>query len=145
MSAQSELLCQTYVTTETNYFVDSVRNIGFLNKEMYEEFVKKLAVTKMPYEITMSHYKSKMYPQEIELEQISSYSTHYQAVYHEDILETILETERYSFGRGDFFSVSIEKKGETWNDRIQNFLLGRNFKGQELQVIYGGAIRDEIR
>lgn len=126
MSARNELLCQNYVTTETTYFVDSVRNAGFVNKQMYETFIKRLSVTKIPYEVKMTHYKE-------------SFSCYY-GVYHEDIMNEVLVSEVYYMGKGDFFSVSVKKKGVTWGDRLENFLIGRNQTSAELQVVYGGGI-----
>lgn len=147
IAVRNDFLCQTYVTTETTYFVNSVRNIGFVNKQMYEEFLKKLAVTGIPYEVNMTHYKNKLKEQKIvedEGEEIV-YLPYYEGVFHEDMLNHLLEAETYIFQKGDFFSVLIKKKGTTWSDRIKSFLTGRNQQQEEVQVIYGGAIRDEIR
>lgn len=141
MSAKSELLCQTYVATETAYFVDSVRNIGFLDRQMYETFVKKLAVTSIPYEIRMSHYKARLKEQEEGEE--TTYLPYYQGVYHEEMLGSVLSTEQYFFHKGDFFSVSVRKTGFTWGDHLEAFLTGRNRSEPEIQVVYGGSIRDE--
>ncbi len=147
MSARNEMLCQTYVTTETTYFVDSVRNIGFVDKQMYETFIKKLAVTHIPYEIKMSHYKAKLKGMEEQLENAPEeemmYMSYYEGVYHSDILEEILESERYYFHKGDFFSVSVQKQGRTWGDRLWDCLIGVGQEMKEIQVVYGGSIRDE--
>ena len=149
-AAKEEMLCQTYVTTETAYFVDSVRNTGFLSKQMYETYVKKLAVTNVPYKIQMSHYKKKMVEEEkVEAEQQTeektSYLPFYQGIYHEDLLSSLLDTEQYFFQQGDFFSVVVQKQGLTWGDRLESFLTGRNLDKEQIQVVYGGAVRDEIR
>mgnify|MGYP003313418964 FL=1 len=143
MSARNELLCQNYVTTETTYFVDSVRNIGFVNKQMYETFVKKLAKTNVPYEVKMVHYKVKLTESEEADESEGIFLPYYHGIYHEDIMTEILASEAYYFYKGDFFSVSVEKKGFTWGDRLESFLIGRNLTNEELQVVYGGSIRDE--
>lgn len=144
MAAKNEMLCQTYVATETAYFVDSVRNIGFLDLQMYETFVKKLAVTKVPYEIKMSHYKARVREQE-ELEEEILYLPYYEGAYQEEVLEEILQAEQYFFHKGDFFSVSVEKKGLTWGDKLECFLTGRNRDFSEVLAVYGGSIRDESR
>lgn len=145
LSAKNEMLCQTYVTTETNYFVDSVRNIGFVDKQMYETFVKKLSMTHMPYEIRMSHYKYRLKDKSgMEAQQEDTiYLPYYQGVYHEELLQCILDEELYFFQKGDFFSVSVEKTGLTWGDKLESFLTGRNRQEPEIQVVYGGCIRDE--
>ena len=122
MSARNELLCQNYVAAETAYFVDSVRNVGFVNQQMYEMFVKKLARTNIPYEVKMVHYKEDY------------------GVYHEDIMAEVLISEVYYLDRGDFFSVSVKKNGFTWGDRLESFLIGRNQTSAELQTVYGGSI-----
>ena len=143
MSARNELLCQNYVTTETTYFVDSVRNVGFVNKQMYETFVKRLSVTKIPYEVKMTHYKEMMTEAEESdefLEAEGDFFSCYYGVYHEDIMNEVLVSEVYYMDKGDFFSVSVKKKGVTWGDRLENFLIGRNQTSAELQVVYGGGI-----
>ena len=145
VAVRNDFLSQTYITTETTYFVNSIRNIGFINKQMYEEFVKKLAITGIPYEISMTHYKNKIKEQSIVEGEEVMYLPFYEGVFHEDVLQDLLEKEIYFFQKGDFFSVLIKKKGITWSDRIENFLTGRNQQQEEVQVIYGGAIRDEIR
>lgn len=150
VSAKNEMLCQTYVTTETTYFVDSVRNTGFLNQQMYETYVKKLAVTGIPYEIEMSHYKAKIREQEMHSLQQNEeeevwYFPYYEGIYHEEMLNDLLESEQYFFNKGDFFSVSVQKKGMTWGDRLEQFLTERNQNESEIQVVYGGSIRDESR
>ena len=145
VAVRNDFLSQTYITTETTYFVNSIRNIGFINKQMYEEFVKKLAITGIPYEISMTHYKNKIKEQPIVEGEEVMYLPFYEGVFHEDVLHDLLEKEIYFFQKGDFFSVLIKKKGITWSDRIENFLTGRNQQQEEVQVIYGGAIRDEIR
>ena len=145
VAVRNDFLCQTYVTTETTYFVNSIRNIGFINKQMYEEFVKKLTITGIPYEISMTHYKNKIKEQVIVEGEEITYLPFYEGVFHEDVLHNLLKEEIYFFQKGDFFSVLIKKKGITWSDRIENFLIGRNQQQEEVQVIYGGAIRDEIR
>ena len=146
MSARNELLCQTYIETETVYFVDSVRNIGFIDKQMYETFIRKLSVTKIPYEISMSHYKNKVGNQISEQEgKEDVYYSYYQGIYHEDMMNQILEENYYYFNKGDFFSVVVRKNGLTWGDYLENFLTGRNQNTSEIQVVYGGSIRDESR
>ena len=141
MAAKSELLCQSYVTTETTYFVDSVRNIGFLDEQMYETFVRKLSVTNIPYEIKMSHYREKTVGEEEGDVTELQYLPYYEGIYHEDILNEILESKTYFFNKGDFFSVSVQKKGTTWGDRLEKFLIGRSVENSEIQVVYGGGIR----
>ena len=146
MSARNELLCQTYVETETVYFVDSVRNIGFVDKQMYETFIRKLSVTNVPYEISMSHYKNKVGNLvSEEATEKEAYYSYYQGIYHDDMMSEILEENYYYFNKGDFFSVVVRKKGVTWGDYLEYFLTGRNQNKAEIQVVYGGSIRDESR
>ena len=58
----------------------------------------------------------------------------------ESIMSEVLTSEVYYFDKGDFFSVSVKKRGFTWGDRLENFLIGRNQTSAELQVVYGGSI-----
>ncbi|MFW5629485.1 MAG: hypothetical protein ACOCNB_01680 [Acetivibrio ethanolgignens] len=55
--AKADILNRSYVMTETAYLVDSVRTTGKLTRQMYEEYEKKLGITRQVYEIELVHYK----------------------------------------------------------------------------------------
>ncbi len=141
MAIRQDSICQSYVTTETAYFVDSVRNTGFVTKGMYQTFLRKLSGTSQVYEVELNHYR-----RVIDLTD-ENYSEYYQGIYTQDIIEGMEELGRegYLFGRGDFFSVKVVNVNKTLGTRMQELFTGRAFPGGEICVVYGGAIRDEIR
>lgn len=140
MASKQDSITQTYVTTETAYLVDSVRNTGFLSKQMYESFLKKLDGTGQAYEIQLNHYKKT-----VDITQ-EEYLQYYHGIYKEDILAQLFNQEkgRYLFHKGDFFSVKIVNKNKTMAARLQGIFYGSLFSKNQIQVVYGGAIRDEI-
>ena len=50
------------VLSETTEFVDSVRALGYVTREMYTEFNKQLGATNNVYKIEMEHYHKKYDP-----------------------------------------------------------------------------------
>lgn len=51
-----------FVLTETAKFVDSVRNLGYITPNMYEDFTRRLSATNNLYEIKFEHRKKQYYP-----------------------------------------------------------------------------------
>lgn len=140
MASKQDSITQTYVTTECAYLVDSVRNTGFLSRQMYESFLKKLDQTGQAYEIELNHYKRIVDITEEE------YLQYYHGIYKEDILTELSgsEKERYELNKGDFFSIRVANKNKTLAARLQGMFYGRLFGEKQIQVVYGGAVRDEV-
>lgn len=137
---KQDMISQTYVTTQTSYLVDSVRNLGYLNKEMYETYLRKLQATNNVYEIKMTHYQF-VYEAEEE-----DYSKHYYCTYENDILDQIYDEnskERYDFHQGDYLMLKVQNKNKTYGTFMVHQLMGVNLSLEQIQVVYGGVIRDE--
>ena len=81
ISLRQDAVCQSQVRTETAYFVDSVRNQGYLTRNMYELFLKELDRTGQVYDVKLTYYK-KIRTENEEGE----YEVHYEAMYSEELL-----------------------------------------------------------
>lgn len=136
---KQDMISQTYVTTQTTYLVDSVRNIGYLSKEMYETYLRKLQGTNNTYEIKITHYEF-VYEEEQE-----EYTKHSFCTYEDDILEEIydeLGNGRYEFHQGDYLMIKVHNKNKTFGSFLTSHI-GIGSMNEQIQVVYGGAIRDE--
>ena len=57
LSLQQDAVCQSQVRTTTSYFVDSVRNQGYMTRNMYELFLQELDSTGQVYRVELTYYK----------------------------------------------------------------------------------------
>lgn len=137
--AKADMLNRSYVMTETAYLVDSVRATGKLTKQMYEEYEKKLGITRQVYEIEMVHYKKLLNETE------DGYQTYFQGVYTTDIREQLFsEIGRYELLPGDFFRIQVSRTGSSMAERFSLFQ-GIPKQGEKfnVEVIYGGRVYNE--
>lgn len=132
---EQECLMVNYAQYQVTYFVDSIRNIGYLNQSMYELFLENLSRTNHIYQIDISVY---------ERYQTSDVEESYLlGTYTEDILEVIYQEERYTMHQGDFISVKIKRLNDTKIEKILSILGVVNVSKSSLPIQYGGMIRDE--
>lgn len=139
-AVKQDMISQTYVTTQTTYLVDSVRNLGYLNKGMYESYLRKLQGTNNIYEIRMTHY------QLVNEEENEDYTKHYFSTYEKDILNQVYEDSgngRYEFHQGDYLMVKVQNKNKTLGSILTGNFMGISPPKEQIQVVYGGMIRDE--
>lgn len=136
--AKTDVLNRTYVMTETAYLVDAVRSTGRLTDQMYQEYVRRLGTSGQVYEIQITHYEKLLNETE------EGYETYYHGVYTEDILTRMFEDRQYDFFPGDFFKVQVNSIGPSMAERLSLFSkAGEGLGKKEVQVIYGGRIRNE--
>lgn len=138
MALKQDSICQTYVTTETSYFVDSIRNQGYLTKDMYQLYQKRLQATGLLYSVYMIHYKA-------ELSQIEEGGKIiYKKYYHTITTKEILKEKSYYFTRGDYFKIEIYNQSKTYATKLGELFYGRKLPIEQIAVTYGGMIRDEV-
>lgn len=137
MVCQQDYMMQLYIQEQVIYFVDSVRNVGYLNVGMYEGFEKKLAMSGHTFEIEMSYYEKKY---EMETENL-----YYTGYYTDDLKEAIYErdTKTFVMHQGDSFMVKVENKDATLAARLFHVVTCRKLPFQTLCARYGGMIRSE--
>jgi hypothetical protein len=132
---------QTTVATYTAYFTDAIRNKGYLDQDMYEEFIKWLESSGYLYQIKMTHYKKIYYMDESG----QGFDMDYEYVASDAIVDELYqEDERYNFFKGDFIVVNVTSKCKTSSQNISKRFLGTDVDGG-VYVNYGGVIRDEVK
>lgn len=137
-------IIQTYVTEETTEFVDMIRNNGYLSKDMYSLFQKKIMQTNNSYEIRMIHEHRQVNPAYSEDGTFDNQvNTFYKNTYEKDILKEIYEKSGiYRMAQGDYICVSIVNKSPTLSSKLQQLFYGRTAE-YSIYIRYGGIIRDE--
>lgn len=143
---KQDAVIQNYVMTETASFMDTIRNNGYVTKEMYNSFLKKLDATNLLYKIQMERVHPMVNP--VYEEQTGTFmndvTTHYQKSYSEDMRKEIYEGKGiYQFQQGDYISVKIVNRTKTYATRLQQMLYAHEMPTIQIYVTYGGIIRDE--
>lgn len=136
LSCQQELLLQNYAQNKVIYFIDSVRNVGYINQGMYDSFLKSLQLTNHVYEVELSVYEK--------YRNSGSDHSYLLGTYTDDILETIYEEkELFIMHQGDYISIAVRRKDYTKTERFLMFLGVTNISSEAIPIQYGGMIRDE--
>lgn len=144
LETRKDMMVQNYITTETTYFVDSARNLGYISRNMYETYRKKLGETQKVVDVELEHYRLvKVLDEKKSLEQYEDvYENSYQQEGTKEILAELYEgSGTYDMHQGDFLKVKVKNAGAGRNGRVLTALFGMDveFAGCE----YGGMIRDE--
>lgn len=144
LETRKDLMVQNYIAAETTYFVDSARNLGFISKNMYETYQRKLAETGKALDVELEHYQLvKVLDERKSFEQYEDvYENSYKQEGTREVLTELYEgSGTYDMHQGDFLKVKVRNLGAGRNGRVLSALLGMDveFAGTE----YGGMIRDE--
>lgn len=140
MAIKQDMLHQIYVTAQTTYIVDCTLNLGYLTKQMYEEYLKNLNLTGNIYDINITYYK---YNINNLSDTNEDYSENYYGIYSEDVKEVIYSDGEYRFVKGDFLSFQVKNLNKTFATKIQELLFGRTLPTEQIVTTYGGMIKDE--
>lgn len=158
VAQKQDILMQQYVTTETSYFIDSVRNLGYITKQMYEEYMQRIELGNNLYEVELTHYHALYYKEGGEevgndYEAISGYIREeedtyrrYMCYYTPDILEELYNEEKgyiYKMNQDDYLTIRVKLKNKTLGKQMQELLLGVDYTDGNYVTVYGGLIRDE--
>jgi len=135
ISLRQDTVCQSQVRAETVYFVDSVRNQGYMTRNMYELFLRNLDKTGQIYDVDIVYYK-KMEA----LDENGEYETHYER----SAENNFLSEEKVTFQKGGFFKVEVENISRPLSAKITEIILGIDISKRQIYTVYGGAIKDEI-
>lgn len=136
LSCQQELLLQNFAQNQVIYFVDSIRNVGYINQGMYDAFLENLHLTNHVYEVELSVYEK--------YRNSGSSKSYLLGTYTEEILEKIYgEKEKYILHQGDYLSIAVRRKDYTRAERFLIFLGVTNISSETIPIQYGGMIRDE--
>lgn len=149
-----------YVLNKTIGFVDSVRNLGYITPDMYEEYLSELAMTGNLYKVNLEHAKLEYLPVmeynpstgQYET-QLGEFQKSYINTYTEEIEECLFPItyppdppqmgQPYEMRMGDYFTVSVVNQNKTMATKIQEMIYGRFISPEKIFVTYGGMIKDE--
>lgn len=153
---KQDILMQQYITTETSYFIDSIRNLGYVTKQMYEEYMRKIEMGNNLYEVELTHYHMRFYNKaeaehdnsNVEMNYLGEEDMcrRYLCYYTAEILEELYSEECgyiYKMNQEDYITVKVKSKNKTLGSQMQEFLLGTDYSDRNYVSIYGGLIRDE--
>lgn len=124
INQHKDILVQTQVNDNINSFVENVAANGYLSKNMYEDFNKKIKIFLPDSEIVLEHEKRVFYPDKKKLAQASTYNydlavgdadtgISYEIFINtntNEILKKIYTNEEaYYMKQGDYFKVKVSK------------------------------------
>lgn len=137
MAQKEDYVLETAITTQTAFFTDTIRNNGYIDEEGYNAFYDWLIKSNNLYDIEISHYKKVVIEDEN-----NGYIMDYEYVSNDEIIKQITKNEKYEMKIGDFISVNVVGKDNTFGTKIFNMLTGIDTTNK-ISVSYGGVIRDE--
>lgn len=99
MHERSKTACQIYILSEVTHFVDSVCNLGYVDRYQTAEFYDALSKTGRVCRVKLLRETLEYARDEERGEYV------FVPVYYDE--DSILEPERYDLFRGDFFKVTV--------------------------------------
>ncbi|GIP19918.1 hypothetical protein [Paenibacillus sp. J22TS3] len=137
-------------------FVDSVRNKGYISPVMYEDFRRSLGGTGEFYEVELEHRHKTYHPEYADPADKTTfqqdYSIHYESHYTDELERTIFPekalsredlSRKYKMEAGDYFTVSIHRKGLSPLTVLTNFLYNSAQGADAGPLHYGGMVLNE--
>ncbi len=146
MAQKQDAVSQIYVSNETAQFVDNIKNTGFLNRNMYGDFIRKIDNTNNLYNIKIIHSHRIVEPlyDEDTGTFLNDYDIYYRNTYQDEIMNTFDKGEEYYFSQGDFISVTVVNRSGTLAVKLMELFYSSDIPDEQILVTYGGMIRDEI-
>lgn len=136
LSLQQDAVCQSQIRTMTAYFVDSIRNQGYMTENMYQFFLRELDSTGQVYHVELSYYKKV---------EVQNEEGEYETCYELNHTKELLSEEKIEFKKGDFFKAEVFNVSRPLSAKITDIVLGVDISNKQIYTVYGGAIRDEIK
>lgn len=136
-AVKQDSINQTVVASLTSLFADAARNKGYIDRQMYEVFIKELEATGSLYDIILEHHKKVYYDNEGEYNLCYEYC-------NDEITDCIYNENGdgiYKMSIGDLFCVRVKNKTDTLAQKVFNNLVGKNING--IYAVSGGVVRDE--
>ncbi len=124
-----ESVRQMYALTETEYFVDSICNTGFLSEDMYLQYLKSLEGKGGVYKVEIT--------QEVNAYTESVYGYEKTKEYYDedDMMQVFARDENYYFSRDDYIRVIVT--------RLSSVNPFARSKEPMTECYYGGQIKYE--
>lgn len=146
MAQKQDAISQSYISHETAKFVDSIKNTGFLDREMYMDFINKIDTTNNLYHIEIVHSHKVVEPlyDENTGTLLNDYDIYYRNTYQDEILDTFDQGKEYNFAPGDYISVTVANRTRTLATKLMELIYSSDLSDEQILVSYGGMIRDEV-
>ncbi len=146
MAQKQDSISQNYVSNETARFVDSIKNTGFLTRNMYMNYIKKIDNTSNLYNIEIIHSHKVVEPlyDENTGTFLNDFDTYYRNTYQDEIWGAFDQGEDYYFSKGDYISVTVVNRTRTLATKLIELFYRADIPDEQILVTYGGMIRDEI-
>lgn len=154
LERQEEIACQI-AYNETNNFVDSVRDRGYLTPAMLEGFQRQLSQTGNSYELALEHLHKQYIPNysdpgdptsflgTYEIVEEAFYETEIRSILYPGDLTVPVDKRVYKMNQGDMFSVSLRSTSPSLASALKRLLLLQTTDMTTLLVHLGGMIQNE--
>jgi hypothetical protein len=146
LSQKQDAINQTVIEKETTEFINTIRNNGYVTREMYRRYIEKIDKTGNLYNIEICHAHKKTVPNYDESTNtvLDGYYSYNLNTYQDEIFESFDKDEDYLFNQGDFISVTVTNRNKTMATRIMEAIYSRALQTEQIIFTYGGMIRDEV-
>lgn len=140
------------VLVETETFVDSIRNIGYISPEMYKAYMHELSLTGNIYDVKIEHKHRNYDPVYDDPTNAATFkndfNVNYVSYFNDEILGTLFPSSgtgtKYFMSKGDYIVLKVTNRNDTIATKIQSMLVGRSIKANTIFVLYGGMIKSEV-
>ena len=157
MLERQDSAAYTVVFTETNRFVDSARDAGYITPNLYSEFVRRIHATGCTFQIRIEHVKSMISPVYRQNGQVLEFTGEYEInriSQGEDAILSVLfpddssldefgKARRYDMKAGDLLFVEVKNNGKTMSTALRDMILLSDTQVPTLFVRAGGLVRNE--
>lgn len=146
MMEKNDRMVQNSVEYETNRFANSVESSGQISRMVYEQFLHFLDTTGYLYEVKLEHQRKIIYPEYDQLTGTTtgSYTTIYEYVYTDDIVDELFANDVYNLAYGDYLTVSVTSRSPVRSSYIVNYFLDRgSMESQKIRCSDGGMVWNE--
>lgn len=137
----------TLALKATTNFVDKVKNNGYIDQQMYDEYVIELSSTGISYDIELEAHRKKL----VEDGNKSKYFVQYKIDYNDDIFKEIenkassstalVKNGAYLLNNEDQIFVKLRNSNQTASQVVLNAIIPTKDKNR-IEVNYGGIIKN---
>lgn len=140
----------------TMEFADNVRMKGFISRQMYEDYMAKINIGEVLYNVEMTHKHRVYTPEYTDPTDLNTFTGNYLLQY-DDFFETQILEHLYSeaaladpdriyrLEKDDYFKIYVENKTKFKSTMLFDFLTANisNHDGVVISIPYGGKVLNE--
>lgn len=135
MMLRQDIIIQQMVHYSVEKLADSVRECGYLTKNMYDEFNSEILSTGTDYIVNLKHYSKEYFESDDE------YQADYSLNLEEDIIEALNKDHIYYLRKGDLFAVEVISQYGTLGMNMSRMMTGE--EGSPIYARAGGMVMNE--